>query len=128
MSVPTDINVIVAWLGVLAGVLTGVASGLFFHRQDWLGGYASWPRRMLRLGHISLFGIAALNLGFALTVRRFGWHAPPAAAVALAAANALMPAVCFLAAWRPPLRRLFFVPVGCVLAAVVGLLWQRIVP
>jgi hypothetical protein len=125
MTLPHDINVIAAWLGVLAGVLTGIASGLFFHREEWLGGYGSWPRRMLRLGHISLFGIAALNFGFALTVRRFGWQTTQEASLALAAANVLMPAVCFGAAWRPPIRQLFFLPVGCVLIAVVSLLWQR---
>ncbi len=125
MTFPHDLNVIAAWLGVLAGVLTGIALGLFFHRESWLGGYDSWPRRMLRLGHISLFGIAALNLGFALTIRRLGWQAPAGACFALAAANVLMPAVCFLAAWRRPMRQLFFLPVGCVLIAVVSLLWQR---
>lgn len=124
--VPADINVLAAWLGVLAGVLTGVASGLFFHREGWLGGYGSWPRRMMRLGHISFFGIAALNLGFALTVRRFGWQATQEASLCLAAAIVLMPAVCFGAAWRRPVRQLFFLPVGCVLIAVVSLLWQRL--
>jgi len=114
MMLPTDINVIAAWFGVLAGVLTGIASGLFFHREAWLGGYGSWPRRMMRLGHISFFGIAALNLGFALTVRRFGWHTTHEASACLAAANVLMPAVCFGAAWRPRVRQLFFLPVGCV--------------
>jgi hypothetical protein len=128
MTLPYDINAIAAWLGVLAGVLTGIASGLFFHKEDWLGGYGSWPRRMMRLGHISFFGIAALNFGFALTVRRFGWHTTQEASLALAAANVLMPAVCFGAAWRPPIRQLFFLPVGCVLIAVVSLLWQRLTP
>ena len=127
MTFPHDLNVIAAWLGVLAGVLTGVASGLFFYKEAWLGGYGSWPRRMMRLGHISFFGIAALNLGFALTLRRFGWQAPAGACIALAATIVLMPAVCFGAAWRPPVRQLFFLPVGCVLIAVVTLLWQRLV-
>ena len=67
MNVPTDINVIAAWLGVLAGVLTGVASGLFFHREEWLGGYGSWPRRMMRLGHISFFGLGFLNMMLAVS-------------------------------------------------------------
>ena len=38
-----------------------------------------------------------------------------------------MPAVCFLAAWRPAFRRAFFVPVSCVLVGVVGLLLGRVV-
>jgi hypothetical protein len=122
-----DINAIAAWACIAAGVFSGAASGLFFHDERWLGGYGSWPRRMLRLGHISFFGIGLLNLAYALTLHVIGWPAPPAGlSWALAAAGALMPGVCYLAAWRMPLRRLFALPVGCVLLAVGGLLWWRI--
>jgi hypothetical protein len=41
-----------AWLGVVAGMVSGAVMGLFFHSDQWLGGYGSWPRRILRLGHI----------------------------------------------------------------------------
>ena len=41
---------------------------MFFHGEDWLGGYGSWRRRMLRLGHISMIGTGLLNLAFALSV------------------------------------------------------------
>ena len=122
-----DINAFAAWIGVFLGVLTGAAAGLFFHEESWLGGYVAWRRRLMRLGHISFFGIAALNLGFAVTVHRLGWRAPAAPAAALAAANFLMPAVCYLSVWRKPMRHLFFLPVGCVLLAVGGLLWMRLV-
>jgi hypothetical protein len=123
---PHDLNTIAAWVGILLGLLVGVVYGLHFHRADWLGGYGSWPRRMLRLGHVSFFGVAALNLAYAVTVKYLGWPAPPAgASVALAAANGLMPLACALAAWRPPLRHLFAVPVACVLAGVCSLLWCR---
>ena len=122
-----DLNVVAAWAGILLGLLTGVVYGLYFHRPDWLGGYGSWPRRMLRLGHVSFFGIAMLNLAFAVTVKYLGWPAPPpGASVALAAANGLMPLACGLAAWRRPLRHLFAVPVAFVLAGVVALLWCRL--
>jgi hypothetical protein len=30
-----------------------------------------------------------------------------------------MPLVCFLSAWRPGFRRLFFIPVSCLIVAVV---------
>ena len=43
------INIQVAWGGFLRGCLAGVIPGLFFHNSDWLGGYASWQRRMIRL-------------------------------------------------------------------------------
>ena len=122
-----DINALAAWTGVVLGIVTGAAQGLFFHRADWLGGYDTWPRRLLRLGHVSFFGIAALNLGYAVTVTHLRWPAPATlASVALAAANVLMPMACALAAWRPPLRHLFDVPVSCVLAGITGLLWARL--
>jgi hypothetical protein len=121
-----DLNVVAAWTGILLGLLVGVVYGLFFHGADWLGGYGSWPRRMLRLGHVSFFGIAMLNLAFAVTVKYLGWPTPHAgASIALAADNGLMPLACGLAAWRRPLRHLFAVPVACVLAGVIGLLWCR---
>jgi len=52
-----SVNLTAGWLGILAGVVSGCAIGLFFHRADWLGGYASFRRRMTRLGHISFFGL-----------------------------------------------------------------------
>ena len=67
-----ELNIWLAWLGILAGTLTGAVQGLWFHRPDWLGGYASWPRRMLHLGHIAWLGVGLLNLAFAVTVRWLG--------------------------------------------------------
>ncbi len=58
------LNLWVAWGGILLGLLSGIAQGLHFHKSDWLGGYGSWSRRMMRLGHVSFFGIALLNLAF----------------------------------------------------------------
>jgi hypothetical protein len=124
---PEDLNTLAAWVGILLGMLSGIHAGLFFQREDWLGGYGSWPRRMLRLGHIAFFGIGLLNLGYTLTLRYLGWPQPHAlASVALAASTFLMPLVCMLAAWRKPLRHLFVVPTSCLLAGVVGLLWARV--
>lgn len=123
----TDWNLLAAWIGMLLGVCSGALTGLMFHRPDWLGGYSSWPRRMIRLGHIAFFGIAFLNLAFAATVRGLGWvHPWPGASLSLAAANILMPAVCFLAGWKPSFRHLFFIPVGCVLVGIVGVLLARV--
>lgn len=125
----TNINILAAWIGVLLGILSGAVVGLWFHREDWLGGYSSWPRRMMRLGHIAFFGIAMLNVAYATTVHYLHWSNPPALpSIALASANFLMPAVCFLAAWRPSFRHLFFVPVSCVLAGVVGILIWSVAP
>lgn len=114
----TKLHLWSAWIGVLAGMLSGAVLGLWFHREDWLGGYNSWPRRMLRLGHISFFGIAFLNFAFAATafaVARplYSWVSPMLIAGAI-----LMPSVCALAAWKKPLRHLFPLPVICLAGAV----------
>lgn len=123
-----DLNVAAAWIGILAGMAAGAALGLSFHREDWLGGYGSWRRRLLRLGHISLFGLALLNLAFALTADRMGWTAAGnpgarAASVLMVAGAVLMPTVCALAAWRVPLRHLFVLPVGCLGTAAGIVAW-----
>ena len=112
-----------AWAGVLAGLLSGAAMGLAFHNDAWLGGYGSWQRRMLRLGHISFFGIAFLNFAYANTAHIAG-AGPYATWVShlLIAGAILMPTVCVLAAWHKPLRHLFPLPVVALLSAVVLLL------
>lgn len=105
-------NLLVGWIGMAAGVLSGAAIGLFFHREKWLGGYGSFTRRMLRLGHIAFFGIGFLNILFALTIadpNPAKWIVWGAAALAIT--NLLMPLTCFLSAWRESFRHLFFVPV-----------------
>src|SRR5439155_17300104 len=120
------LNLHAAWIGFLLGFVSGAVLGLFFHREDWLGGYASWPRRMLRLGHISFFGIGFINLAFALTFRSLGVAAPEAASALLLVAAIGMPAICFLAAARERFRTLFFIPVLSVIAAT-GIVIGRLV-
>ena len=68
-----EINFLAAWVAIVIGLLTGAAMGLFFHDADWMGGYGSWRRRMMRLGHISFFGTGFLNLAFVLSVEHLGW-------------------------------------------------------
>ena len=46
-------NIVAAWIGFSLGCISGAIPGLFFQNQDWLGGYTSWPRRLIRLAHIS---------------------------------------------------------------------------
>jgi hypothetical protein len=118
------LNLWTGWVGILAGMLSGAALGLFFHDERWLGGYHSWPRRVLRLGHISFFGVAFLNIAFAATLHVAG-DIPGArtASWLLVSGAVLMPAVCFLAAWRKPLRHLFFLPAASLIGAVFALLY-----
>ncbi len=108
----TALNFNAAWIGILMGFASGAVLGLKFHESGWLGGYTSWPRRMLRLGHISFFGIAIINIAFAVGVRSFGVVLPSNLVSYLFVTGAVtMPLVCFLSAWKKPFRHLFYLPV-----------------
>ena len=112
------INITAAWFGFALGCISGAVPGLFFHKQDWLGGYTSWPRRLIRLGHISFFGIGFLNLGMGLTSKVLG-AASPAASILILVGAVAMPAVCYASAFRPAFRHLFFIPAGSVLLSII---------
>jgi hypothetical protein len=121
---PTSANLYAGWSAMLGGAVSGAAVGVFFHRSDWLGGYASFQHRMIRLGHISFFGIGFINVLFAATAAQL---AVPAAQLRLASALLIiaavaMPALCFLTAWRERFRHLFALPVVAVVGAIVCIL------
>ena len=113
-------------------MLAGAAQGLFFHRAEWLGGYESWRRRLMRLGHVSFFGLAFVNLAFAVTLRSVGVADAATLPSSLAWSSTLlivgavsMPLVCYLSAWRQAFRHLFFVPVGSLLVGVLlPIVWR----
>lgn len=117
------LNLVISWSAILAGLVSGTLIGLYFSREEWLGGYGSWRRRMVRLGHVSFFGTGLLNLAFALTVPALGLRQVPRLPSVLFVVGAVsMPAVCFLSAWHKPLRHLFFIPVLSLIAAAAGTL------
>jgi hypothetical protein len=120
MDATMKLMLVVGWTGMLAGGLSGAALGLFFHREEWMGGYGSFRRRLARLGHISFFGLGFLNLLFAFTwgVAGLGGAVAVTAAWALIIGAITMPTCCFLSAWRKGFRHLFAVPVTAVLAGV----------
>ena len=108
-----QLNLIVAWLWIFLGFASGMVLGLFFHRENWLGGYASLKRRLYRLGHISFFGLGAVNLLFWLSVKGIPAPGPLVdfASVAFIVGAITMPLCCALMAHFPPARHLFAVPV-----------------
>jgi len=109
---------------MLFGAASGAVIGLFFHRTNWAGGYGALRRRMIRLGHISFFGIGFLNFLFAITVSQVSL--PDAhvrfASIGFLIAVVAMPLNCFLTAWKEPFRHVFFVPVLAVAAGIVPIL------
>jgi hypothetical protein len=120
-----DLNLVAAWVGFLAGVVSGIVPGLLFHGEEWMGGYGSWRRRLTRLGHVSFFGIGFLNLGFGLTVRALDLEGGLAMASALFITGAVtMPLLCYLSAWKKPFRHLFFIPVVSLAGGITITLWK----
>lgn len=111
------LNEAFGWGWILLGALSGMLLGLRFQREDFLGGYVSLRRRMVRLGHISFFGLGLLNILFAQSAPRLGlepsWLA--LASAAFVAGGVTMPLCCGLMAWRPALKPLFAVPVASVM-------------
>ena len=59
-------------MGVLGGIASGAIVGLFFHADEWMGGYSSYRGRLIRLAHISFFGLGFLNLFFGLSAGPMG--------------------------------------------------------
>ncbi|UCD19257.1 MAG: hypothetical protein JSU64_07520 [candidate division WOR-3 bacterium] len=113
------VNLFAAWIGMLIGAVVGAFSGLFFHRQEWFGGYDSWQRRMLRLGHISFFGIAFINFAFVFTIVYLGISKPLFLPSVLLIVGAItMPLICFLSAYKMIFRHLFFIPVVSIIVAM----------
>lgn len=111
------------WSMVLAGLLVGSVLGLFFHRDDFLGGYASFRRRLLRLGHIALVALGLFNVVFGLSLEAGGsptWHQQ--ASWSLLIGSVAMPFFCFLTVWHKPFRLGFVLPVVALVLAVVCIL------
>ena len=120
-----QINLILAWSWILLGFISGMMLGMNFHREDWMGGYGSFPRRMYRLGHISFFGLGTVNLMFFITVRSLAAAELPLhlASWSFIVGAITMPICCFGTAHHPKLRTLFAIPVMSLIVGGVLLLW-----
>ena len=82
---------------------------------------------MMRLGHISFFGIGFLNLSLALTSSLLGGVSGYAVASSLMLLGAVtMPTVCYLSAWRPAFRHLFAIPALSVTISIAVFIWGMV--
>ena len=123
------INFYAGWLGILAGLLAGAAIGMFFHNDDWLGGYASWRRRMLRLGHIASIMVGILNLLFVFSISLALVDVSKLTDIAswlFAVGLVGMPVCCYAAAVCKPLRHLFPIPATCLIVGTALLFWAGV--
>lgn len=120
----SQLHMVLGWSLMLLGGVSGAVIGLRFHRADWAGGYASFRRRLLRLGHISFFGLGILNVLLALALIQvpLGPRQQALASAGFIVAGVAMPLCCFLAAWREPFRHFFAIPVVGVFLGVGALL------
>ena len=124
------LNLAFGWIWITMGFLSGAALGLGFHRDQFMGGYDSWSRRMVRLGHIAFFGTGFLNLAYAWTrfmaspasvqVRSSWWWA----SWMLIVGGIAMPLCCLLCARWKEAKPIFVLPVvaltsGGVLMCVI---------
>ena len=113
-------NWFAGWSLIATAFVTGAAIGLFFHRDEFWGGYGSFRRRIVRLGHIALAALGMMNVVYSFSPWPVSgtWHAE-AASTAFIVGGISMPAVCFLSGWKMPFRHLFFIPVTALILAVV---------
>jgi len=120
------LNLQAGWIGFIGGAVTGSMLGLFFHGNDWLGGYASFRRRMFRLGHISFFGLGFINILFALTYPHLEMTSfqKQMASYGLISGAIWMPIVCYLSGWKDFFRHIFFIPVVSLLAGFGAVVWS----
>ncbi len=118
-QLPHSLNWIIGWFLLMASFMTGAALGLGFHRPEFMGGYGSFSRRLARLGHIACAALGMLNILFGLgPLPEPGTTAGRIASLLLVAGGVLMPAVCFLTAWRRQFRHLFALPVVALMTGV----------
>jgi hypothetical protein len=114
------INGYFGWGMILTAFVTGAVLGVYFHRDDFLGGYSSFRRRILRLGHISLAALGMLNILYSLSPAASAVGMPSrVASLAFIVGGITMPAVCFLTSWRAGFRHWFFIPVIALIVAVI---------
>jgi hypothetical protein len=114
------VNWYFGWGLILSAFGTGAWIGLSFHRDDFWGGYASFRRRIVRLGHIAQAALGMMNVLYGLSPWpvQGTWEAG-AASVCFMVGGLSKPGVCFLSGWKKPFRHLFFIPVSALMLAVV---------
>lgn len=116
------INWYFGWTSLLLAFVTGAIIGLFFYRETFLGGYQSFSRRILRLGHIAQAALGMVNIIAGNSQLSAGIPFSAVAQWGLVVGGISMPMVCFLSAWKPACRHLFFIPVISLIAAVIEIL------
>lgn len=107
---------------MVLGLVSGAVMGLFFHREGWLGGYGSFPRRLLRLGHIAFFALGFLTVLYAVgtaILESSGWITVLGGWGLVTGAFTMGP-ICFWTAYWKSARHFFPIPVTGVALGLMG--------
>lgn len=93
--------------------------GMGFARSDYLGGYSSERRRLVRLGHIACIALGFLQVLAALSLDQPGdVRLGRLITTCLLVGSFTMPVACLLCAWRGIHWPLFILPVTALSAGV----------
>ena len=120
-------SIAIGWWLISSGFLTGALFGLLAQSEDWLGGYTSRTRRLVRLGHVALIALGALNVVWPLTTTaRESSALTPLITGCFVVGGLTMGPACFLSAFFRRCRVAFVIPstalvVGALLASWVSL-------
>lgn len=118
-------SVAIGWWLIAIGFALGGIMGLLAQREEWLGGYTSRTRRLVRLGHISLVALGALNVAWPLTTTAHKSSDLVAIIDDCFLVGALtMGPVCFLTAWNWRCRMLFVLPATSLILGAVLAGWE----
>lgn len=114
-------NELFGWTSVLGGLVMGLMMGIKFQREEWLGGYGAFPRRMVRLAHVALVALGMINIQFAQSAARLRLdpQLEGVASLAFIAAAVLMPACCLLLAARRQHFEIFAAPILCLATGLI---------
>ncbi len=111
---------------MVLGAVLGMTFGLWAESRQWAGGYGSFRRQAMRLGHVACFALGIINVIYGLCgagLDRLPVWAAQTGSLAMIAGGFLMPAVCLAVAWRTSFKYLFPIPASCVLTAVAVQAW-----
>ena len=120
-------SVAIGWSLISVGFLTGAVFGLLAQSEDWLGGYGSRTRRLVRLGHIALIALGALNVVWPLTTTAQNLSSiTPFITVCFVVGGLTMGPSCFLSAvfWR--CRVVFVIPSTALIVGALLAGWESL--
>ena len=120
-------SVTIGWSLISVGFLTGAVFGLLAQSEDWLGGYASRTRRLVRLGHIALIALGALNVVWPLTTTAQNLSSiTPWITGCFVVGGLTMGPSCFLSAMYWQCRVLFVIPSTALIVGALLAGWESL--